>query len=153
MRILVMTAAASVILISGASQAAETPQEKANIRVATEFYNAEMNAPNVENFKKLTTADFKEHDPHQKGDRDSLLQAMQTRQSQAPEHVDIVRTFADGNYVIFHGIGKHKPGDPKELGTVVVEILRLENGKVAEQWDVAQPVMEKEKSPNKYPMY
>lgn len=49
----------------------------------------------------------------------------------------IKRVFADGDYVIVHSDVVIEPGTP---GLAVVDIIRLENGKLVEHWDIAQPV-------------
>ncbi|TAJ31977.1 MAG: polyketide cyclase, partial [Nitrospirae bacterium] len=49
------------------------------------------------------------------------------------------RVFADGDYVILH---VHAKRDSGARGTVVVDIYRIENGKIVEHWDVPQDVPE-----------
>ncbi len=53
-------------------------------------------------------------------------------------HGEIKRAFADGDFVILHchwvGLISADPGD------AVVDIFRLEDGKVVEHWDVIQPI-------------
>ena len=53
---------------------------------------------------------------------------------------EIKRVFADGDYVILHS---HWHGLSDNLcGEAVVDIFRLEDGKVLEHWDVIQPIPE-----------
>jgi len=49
----------------------------------------------------------------------------------------IKRVFADGDHVIAHVHVVIHPGD---RGNAVVDIFRIENGKIAEHWDVAQEI-------------
>ena len=49
------------------------------------------------------------------------------------------RLIAEGDYVVAHNHLIRKPG---ERGTAVVDIFRLENGKIVEHWDVVQEVPE-----------
>jgi predicted SnoaL-like aldol condensation-catalyzing enzyme len=58
------------------------------------------------------------------------------------------RVFADGDYVIVHAHARANPADPADRGTAVMDIFRLENGKVVEHWDVAQPVPEQAANTN-----
>jgi predicted SnoaL-like aldol condensation-catalyzing enzyme len=50
---------------------------------------------------------------------------------------EIKRVFADGDYVILH---VHVVREPGTRGSAHVDIFRLENGKVAEHWDVDEPI-------------
>lgn len=52
-------------------------------------------------------------------------------------HYEIKRAFADGDYVILH---VHVVREPGSRGSAHVDIFRLENGKVAEHWDVDEPI-------------
>jgi predicted SnoaL-like aldol condensation-catalyzing enzyme len=53
---------------------------------------------------------------------------------------EIKRVFADGDYVILHSHFHGLTDNPR--GEAVVDILRLEDGKVVEHWDVIQPIPE-----------
>jgi predicted SnoaL-like aldol condensation-catalyzing enzyme len=47
--------------------------------------------------------------------------------------------------VVGHVHGVRVPGEP---GSAVVDIFRLEDGKIVEHWDVMQPVPEDSANPN-----
>jgi predicted SnoaL-like aldol condensation-catalyzing enzyme len=49
----------------------------------------------------------------------------------------IKRVIAEGDLVATHA---HLIKDPKEPGLALVDIFRVENGKVVEHWDVVEPV-------------
>ena len=51
--------------------------------------------------------------------------------------VVIKRVFADGDFVLVHINWKDRPTD---RGSAVVDIYRLENGRLVEHWDVVQPI-------------
>ena len=53
---------------------------------------------------------------------------------------EIKRVFADGDYVILHSHWHGLSDNPR--GEAVVDIFRLEGGKVLEHWDVIQPIPE-----------
>jgi predicted SnoaL-like aldol condensation-catalyzing enzyme len=59
------------------------------------------------------------------------------RETQPEYHSEIVRSFADGDYVILHVHNTPAPGAP---GKAIVDIFRLEDGKVVEHWDVIQAI-------------
>ena len=58
---------------------------------------------------------------------------------------EIKRIFADGDYVIVH---VHAVREPGTRGNAIIDIFRLENGKVVEHWDVVQPIPEKANNNN-----
>jgi predicted SnoaL-like aldol condensation-catalyzing enzyme len=60
-------------------------------------------------------------------------------------HSDVIRVFADGDYVIHH---VHSVPTPGSRGNAIVNIYKLENGKIVEHWDVIQPVPEKSANNN-----
>ncbi len=61
---------------------------------------------------------------------------------------DVKRIIVDGDLAVVHLHATNGPGD---RGAAIVDILRLENGKIVEHWDVFQPVPEK--SANPHPMF
>jgi predicted SnoaL-like aldol condensation-catalyzing enzyme len=53
--------------------------------------------------------------------------------------------FADGDYVILH---VHNVPAAGARGNAIVDIFRLENGKVVEHWDVRQEIPEQAANSN-----
>ncbi len=49
------------------------------------------------------------------------------------------RIIAEGDYVVMHG---HLTREPDDRGMAVVDIFRLEDGKIVEHWDVVQEIPE-----------
>jgi hypothetical protein len=49
------------------------------------------------------------------------------------------RIFTEGDLVIAHTVGVRVPGQP---GTTIVDIFRLEHGKIVEHWDLMQQIPE-----------
>lgn len=52
---------------------------------------------------------------------------------------DIKRVIVEGDHVVLHAHLKLRPDDP---GLGVADIFRVQNGRIAEHWDVTQPVPE-----------
>jgi predicted SnoaL-like aldol condensation-catalyzing enzyme len=50
---------------------------------------------------------------------------------------DIRRVITEGDLVVLH---YHMKNSPDDLGTAIVDIFRVEDGRVVEHWDVLQPV-------------
>jgi predicted SnoaL-like aldol condensation-catalyzing enzyme len=53
--------------------------------------------------------------------------------------------YVDGNIVVVHS---HVRMNAEDRGMAVVDIFRLEKGKVVEHWDVVQPIPEKSANDN-----
>ena len=73
----------------------------------------------------------------------AFLQFLRTRYPNS--HSEIKRVFADGDYVVLH---VHAVREPGTRGSAIVDIFRLENGKVVEHWDVNQEIPEKAANTN-----
>ncbi|SFB21402.1 SnoaL-like domain-containing protein [Collimonas sp. OK607] len=58
---------------------------------------------------------------------------------------EIKQAFSDGNFVILH---VHKTTSPTDRGVAIIDIFRLEHGKIVEHWDVTQEIPEKTTSGN-----
>ena len=70
----------------------------------------------------------------------------------APEalHYENGLTVANGDYVLLHG---RFSGLGRPANWIVVDIVRLENGQLAEHWDVIQDEATKEASVSGLPMF
>ena len=59
-------------------------------------------------------------------------------------------TETDGDLVALH---VHNRRSPELRGNAVVDIFRIENGKVVEHWDVVQAIPDPDKAKNKNSMF
>ncbi|WP_431968984.1 nuclear transport factor 2 family protein [Nocardia sp. bgisy134] len=97
---------------------------------------AEFTGGNVEVLRDLLHEDFLEHSPGNPSGRDAFLEFLAT----APvtgARLDIKRVVTDDEYAVVH---YHMIEPGAERGSAVVDIWRLEDGKIVEHWDVVQPV-------------
>ena len=102
-----------------------------------------------EAFRTHAAASIRHHNPYFRGDADTLANAMDENAAQCPEKVfEIQRALEDGEFVAVHSRVRMKPGD---ADIAVVHILRFENGRVAELWDIAALVPKD--SPNENGMF
>lgn len=93
--------------------------------------------------------EFRHHNPFFRSDARSLRAAMEENAAQNPDKVlKIQRALQDGDLVAVHSHVWQHPGD---RGGAVVHIFRFEGDRIAELWDVGQPVPES--SPNELGMF
>ena len=58
---------------------------------------------------------------------------------------EIKRAFVDGDYVILHS---HARLSDEDRGTAVIDIFRVEDGRVVEHWDVLQAIPAESRNDN-----
>jgi predicted SnoaL-like aldol condensation-catalyzing enzyme len=93
-----------------------------------------------EAFEKYVAVEFKHHNQHTKPGRQALLDGMTDAHNQFPSMTIAVKhIFEDGDFVITHSLVKMSPDHG---GFVCVHIARFAEGKIAEFWDLATPVIE-----------
>ena len=125
---------------------AENIQTQTNKEIATEFFQSVVNAKDYDTASKYLGSWYTEHDPDGTDGPIGLQAYIQFLQDNFPNsHVEIKRVFADGDYVIFH---VHSFLTPGTRGQAIVDIFRLDKGKVVEHWDVTQEIPEKSSNPN-----
>ncbi|MGB6452145.1 MAG: ester cyclase [Steroidobacteraceae bacterium] len=126
--------------VSLSVQARETEREKANIRTVEALYSAALNDKDFAKARTYIGDRYIPHNPTARNGIDGLKAFIDFLRAKFPEsHSDIKQAFADGNYVILH---VHSVRVPGTLGRAIVDIFRLENGKVVEHWDVVQDIPE-----------
>lgn len=112
-----------------------------NKQIVTEFYNQVTNEKNFLNAEKYLGAYYTQHNPTAADGAEGLKGYIQWLQNQYPAaHSDIKKVFAEKDYVILHVHFVLKPGT---RGLAIVDIFRLDNGKIVEHWDVIQDIPEK----------
>lgn len=87
---------------------------------------------------------FRHHNPYFRGDADSLKLAMEENAARNPDKtLEVKRAVEEGDVVVVHSHVKQTSDD---LGIAVVHIFRFHNERIAELWDLGQPIPES--SPN-----
>jgi predicted SnoaL-like aldol condensation-catalyzing enzyme len=118
-----------------------------NKKLVTDFYQEIFGDKNVDAIDKYLLESYIQHNPSLPDGRDALKKAAKEWFKDAPrEQVDFQHTGADGDMVYLHV--RSKQGN-KTIS--VVDIFRVENGRIAEHWDVIQEVPAK--AANAHPMF
>jgi len=139
-------ATAGLVLAAHAASGADAQQLEANKRAVVEFYDKAINQKDFEAASKYFGARYTQHNPLAADGPEGLKAFLQFLREKFPgSRSEIKRVFADGDYVILH---VHAVREPGTRGNAIVDIFKLENGKIVEHWDVIQPIPEKAANPN-----
>jgi predicted SnoaL-like aldol condensation-catalyzing enzyme len=119
---------------------------EANRKAVQEFYDFVINKKDFESARKYMGDRYKQHNPLVADRPEGLKAFIEFLKTNFPDaRSEIKRVFADGDYVILH---VHSIRPPNMRGRAIVEIFRLENGKIDEHWDVIQEIPEESANPN-----
>ena len=119
--------------------------QKQNKQIVREFYNLIINKKDFDAAKKYMGTRYKQHNPLVKDGPGGLQEFITFLRANFPDaKSEIKSVFADGDYVILHVLSHRTPS----LKRAIVEIFRLENGKIDEHWDVIQEIPETSANPN-----
>jgi len=143
---LILIAAAAAIAFAPAAFAADAQQMEANKKAVIAFYDAAINQKDFEAAAKFIGPRYVQHNPRAADGPEGLRAFLAFLREKFPDHhSEIKRVFADGDYVILH---VHRVPTPGARGAAIVDIFKLENGKVVEHWDVRQDVPEQAANSN-----
>jgi predicted SnoaL-like aldol condensation-catalyzing enzyme len=91
-----------------------------------------------EAFSKHAGSGFRHHNPYFAGDAQSLMTGMDENARQNPnKRLEVLHAVEDGDLVAVHSRVQHHADD---RGAAVVHLFRFEGDRIAELWDVGQPV-------------
>jgi predicted SnoaL-like aldol condensation-catalyzing enzyme len=118
-------------------------------KAAIEFLTMCASGDVVEAYGRHVAADFRHHNPYFKSDRASLLEAMAQSAAEEPNKAfDVKQAIASSDTV---AVFSHLQRAQTDVDYAVVHILRFENGKIVEMWDIGQEVPDD--SPNELGMF
>ena len=96
-------------------------------------------------YDKFINPDFIHHNQYFKGDRRSLMNAMEEAHKRSPnKSIDVKHVFEDGDFVITHSLVTRS--DTAQAPIAAVHIFRFKNDRVVELWDLGQELLKD--SPN-----
>ncbi|AVJ26525.1 nuclear transport factor 2 family protein [Achromobacter spanius] len=125
-----------------ACAAQATPeQEAANKAAVLAFYEKGLNQKDADAALKYVGDRYVQHNPNAADGPEGFRQFIAFLRDKYPaSHSEIKRVFTDGDYVILH---VHAVREPGTRGNAIIDIFRLEGGKIVEHWDAVQPIPEK----------
>jgi predicted SnoaL-like aldol condensation-catalyzing enzyme len=125
----------------------QTIQEK-NKALVLDAFDRLFNKRDYAAAERYWSPDYIQHSAHIKPGRDGLFNLIRSMPDTLRyEHQLIV---AEGDYVIVHG---RFSGYGRPVNWIAADIVRIENGRLAEHWDVLQDEATKAESKSGRPMF
>jgi predicted SnoaL-like aldol condensation-catalyzing enzyme len=125
-----------------------TEQEARNKAFVLEAFEVLFNRRDYVAAERYWAPDYIQHSAHIPPRREGLFALI--RGLPATMRYENALTAADGDYVMLHG---RFSGIGLPAAWVVVDIVRLESGRLAEHWDVVEDEATEEQSKSGHPMF
>jgi predicted SnoaL-like aldol condensation-catalyzing enzyme len=120
--------------------------EQANLDHVLAMYRDVLIALDSRRVDDYIRSDYIQHSMLAEPGVQALKDWLDARAADSPDAVQTIhRAFADGDHVIVHVHVVRWQGDP---GLAAVDIFRMEDGMIAEHWDVLQEVPAEPANPN-----
>ena len=104
------------------------PKEEANKKLVVEFYDKALNQKDFEAASKYFGARYVQHNPNVPDGIDAFKGLVTMLKEKFPNsRSEIKRVIAEGDLVMLH---VHSVREPGQLGRAIVDIFRVENGKI-----------------------
>jgi predicted SnoaL-like aldol condensation-catalyzing enzyme len=145
-----LIACAAPAVSAGVGDQAAARQTLTNREIVERFIDLFYRQGRVrEAFETYVHEDYIQHNPLAADGRAAAIAALEPYFASQPDAVrEVHRVIVDGDLAAVHIRARQNPQD---RGVAIVDILRLENGRIVEHWDVIQPVPEQ--SANPHPMF
>ncbi len=119
----------------------------ANKKSVKEFYDLAFNQKRpAEAASKCLGRVYRQHNPGFGDGPQAFVAAVEGWAKVNPRlHFDFKRLVGEGSLVAVHS---HLKLTTEDRGSAVMDMFRLENGKIVEHWDVSQPIPEKSANNN-----
>ena len=136
----------AMMLLAAPAFAATAEQMEQNKKTVTALYDAAFNKKDADLARTYMGATYKQHNPMAKDGPEGLAAFVHYLKAKVPDfQIQILRIFADGDYVMTH-VWSHN--GPDDRGSIAMDIFRMEDGKVVEHWDSVQGIPEKSMNDN-----
>ncbi|MEA2840189.1 MAG: hypothetical protein QOF41_1519 [Methylobacteriaceae bacterium] len=125
-----------------AAQAEQSTKDMVTAFYKMVFYEHEV----AEAFETYVGASYKQHNPLVPDGVEPSVAFLSKRFATNPQAInEMKRVIADGDLVAVH---VHSRLNDADRGRAIVDIFRVEDGKIIEHWDVIQPVPENAQNSN-----
>jgi predicted SnoaL-like aldol condensation-catalyzing enzyme len=123
-----------------------TPEQ--NKKLVLDAFDALFNNRDYEVAKRYWSPNYIQHSAHIEPGRDGLFNLVRSLPTTLKYEHDLI--LAEGDYVISHGrfSGRGSPAN-----WIAADVVRIDNGLLAEHWDVLQDEATEEQSKSKAPMF
>lgn len=136
---------AMIFSISVLAHASDTDVE-ANKKLVLAFYKAALTDLDADAAATYLSPKYIQHNPNAPDGIDGVKGLIKFLKEKYPQRVgEIKRVIAEKDLVVLH---VHSRPTPQDRGSAIIDIFRVENGKIIEHWDVIQPVPEKAANSN-----
>jgi len=125
-----------------------TEEEARNKALVLEAFDTLFNKRDYAKAETFWSADYIQHSAHIAPGRAGLFDLIKAAPATLRHEPGLI--VANGDYVILHG---RFSGRGPFRNWIVADILRIENGKLAEHWDVIQDEASKAESVSGLPMF
>ena len=124
-----------------------TQQAENNKKIVTDFYEGVFQKHQVKAYADRYIGDqYIQHNPRVPDGKAPFVNHFTQYFQKNPEAKSVIkRAVAEGNLVFLH---VHSAQNPQDRGVAIVDIFRVENGKIVEHWDVQQAVPESSANSN-----
>ncbi len=146
-----LTSLLSLLLVhstlANSAHAAAPSSIEANKKVVTAFYDLAFNQHQPKEAMDRYVGDrYTQHNPFVADGKQPFIDFFVPFFKKNPDvRADIKRVIAEGDLVVLH---VHSKLNAADRGRAVMDIFRVENGKIVEHWDVGQPIPEKPANSN-----
>ncbi len=131
---------------AGGVVAGHSEEEQRNIDTVLAFYDAALNAKDADLAATFLGDRYIQHNPAAQDGEAGMRAFVGWLGSNFPDNRSEVRSvLVDGDKVVLH---VHTRRTPDQAGNAVMEIFRLEEGRIVEHWDVIQPIPEQAANQN-----
>jgi predicted SnoaL-like aldol condensation-catalyzing enzyme len=135
----------AVLAIALATPALAADPE-ANKKIVVDFYEKGLNQKDFDAAAKYFGPRYIQHNPTAPDGIEGFKRLVTLLKEKFPNsHSEIKRVIAEGDYVVLH---VHSVRESGQRGRAIVDMFRLENGKIVEHWDVIQDIPEKSANDN-----